>query len=124
MKALFNSRFAIALVAATSLSAPLVAATASAPEAINQFTPQSETTEQRLDYSYWDEALEWFVLPMGPSIREGAPRVQANTGTRRIYGHESRYRLEGNRVAFSFMTDEIRSGLTEYRKDLERIASE
>ena len=124
MKMLFRPRCAVALIAATALSSPLLAATAPKPPAISEFAPQSDTTDQRLDYSYWDEALAWFVVPMGPSIREGAPRVVPNAGTRRIYGHESRFRLEGNRVAFSFLTDDIRTGLTEYRKDLERIGSE
>ena len=60
---------------------------------------------------------------MGPSIRQGAPRVDPRTGTRRIYGHESRFRLEGNRVAFSYLTPEIMTALSEYRADLERIGS-
>lgn len=74
-----------------------------------QFRPQESNEDHRIDFSYFDEALEWFVVPMGPSIREGARRVEATLGTRRIYGHESRYRLEGNRVAFSYFTDDVRA---------------
>ncbi len=89
-----------------------------------RFQPMAGVREHRIDYAYWDEALGYLVVPMGPSLREGAPRVQPGTGTRRIFGHESRYRLEGNRLAFSFVTDEIRSALTDYRADLERVGSE
>jgi hypothetical protein len=130
-----------ALIATTSLAAPLAAegsaftpsprAPASAQAApaarssteIARFAPSSERREHRIDYAHWDEALGWFVIPMGPSIREGAPRVDPETGTRRIYGHQSRYRLEGNLIAFSFLTPEIRQALSDYRADLEQVGS-
>ncbi len=80
--------------------------------------------DKRIEYSHWDEALRFMVIPMGPSVREGAPRVDPRTGSRRIYGHQSRYRLEGNRVAFSFLKDKQRTAVSQYRADLERIGSE
>lgn len=89
-----------------------------------QFVPAPDRGDHRLDYGYWDEALGWFVIPMGPSIREGARKVDPTVGTRVVFGHTSRFRLEGNRVAFSYLTDEIRASLTEYRQDLERIGTE
>lgn len=88
-----------------------------------QFRPANDRKDHTIDYTYFDEALRWFVVPMGPSIRQGAPRVDQRLGTRRLYGHESRYRLEGNRVAFSYFTDDIRASLTEYREDLERVGT-
>lgn len=88
-----------------------------------QFRPASDRKDHKIDYTYFDEALQWFVVPMGPSIRQGAPRVDQRLGTRRIYGHESRYRLEGNRVAFSYFTDDVRASLTKYREDLERVGT-
>lgn len=91
------------------------------PEA--RFAPAAERQDHRLDWAHWDEALNWLVIPMGPSLRDGAPRVSPATGTRRIYGHDSRLRLEGNRVAFSFVTPEIVTALGDYRADLERIGS-
>lgn len=94
------------------------------PVELSQFRPAQDREDHTIDYSYFDEALEWFVVPMGPSIRQGAPRVEQRLGTRRLYGHESRYRLEGNRVAFSYFTDDVRASLTEYRQDLERVGSE
>ncbi len=92
--------------------------------ALTRFTPAPARNDHRLDWAHWDDALTWMVIPMGPSLRQGASRVDPRTGTRRIYGHESRLRLEGNRVAFSFLTPEIVTALGEYRADLERIGSE
>ncbi|MEL6738394.1 MAG: DUF547 domain-containing protein [Pseudomonadota bacterium] len=91
---------------------------------LSQFRPAAAGDDHTIDYSYFDEALEWFVVPMGPSIRETPRRAEPRTGTRRIYGHESRYRLEGNRVAFSYFDDDVRASLSEYRADLERVGSD
>lgn len=87
-----------------------------------KFQPKSETVDTRIDFSSWNEALAYFVFDMGPSIRESAPSVEPGLGTRRIYGHESRYRLEGNRVIFSYLEEDVKTALTEYRTDLERTA--
>ncbi len=126
-----------ALLAAASLTAPLAAESAIAvPQNANaqsatpaasglaQFAPDADRSAHRIDYEHWDEALAWFVVPMGPSIRQGAPRVDPRVGTRRIYGHESRYRLEGNRVAFSYLTPEITTAISDYRADLEQVGSD
>lgn len=123
-------RIVFAFLAAASLTTPLAAETAvietqsASSIDYSQFAPDADVREHRIDYQHWDEALAWIVIPMGPSIREGAPRVEPLTGTRRIYGHESRYRLEGNRVAFSLLEDEVIAGIRAYRSDLERMATE
>ena len=88
-----------------------------------QFAPKKNSNRTKIDYGVWDEVLKYFVFRMGKSIREGAPRPNAGLGTRRVYGHDSRYRLEGNRVIFSYFNDEIITALTEYRKDLENTAN-
>lgn len=88
-----------------------------------QFAPKIASNNSKIDYGVWDEVLKYFVFRMGKSIREGAPRPESGLGTRRIYGHDSRYRLEGNRVIFSYFNDEIIAALTEYRKDLENTAN-
>ena len=134
----FKVCFCTAALASTCLSVPLAAESApvttdiqtqssskqvDASNSLAQFVPASERRAHRIDYTHWDEALAWFVVPMGPSIRQGATTVDPRTGTRRIYGHESRYRLEGNRVAFSFLNDEIRDGIGAYRADLERVGN-
>lgn len=91
--------------------------------AFARFKPSANPIRHRIDYAHWDEALGWFVIPMGPSMRQTAGRVVPATGTRFVYGHQSRLRLEGNRVAFSFMNPRILNALTAYRKDLEQIGS-
>ncbi len=116
------------LLAENGDSATLVAAQgvsqASRTEAIELFSPVANRIKHRIDYQHWDEALAWLVIPMGPSIREGATRVEPGTGTRITYGHVSRYRLEGNRVAFSFVDRNILQGISGYRADLERIGTD
>lgn len=90
----------------------------------NQFAPREPTSTTKLDYGFWDDALSFFVLRMGRSTRQGASRPDATIGTRQVYGHDSRYRLEGNRVLFELVDDEAFTPLAEYRADLERIATE
>lgn len=88
------------------------------------FAPNPSGVGTRLDFTFWDQALGYFVFPMGRSLRQGMIRPDASLGTRQVYGHDSRYRMEGNRVAFEYLTPEIIASLTEYRLDLQRIASE
>ena len=95
-----------------------------AAEGFERFMPQPTGRETSIDFSFWDEALEYMVLRMGPSTRQGERRPDARLGTRQVYGHDSRVRLEGNRVAFSFLDDEAIAPLREYRQDLERIGGE
>lgn len=119
----------------SSLTRPLLLAGAmlacAAPAAANQplaeaqlatFAPSDAPNNDGIDYSIWDEAMKSIVISMGPSLREGAPRPDPSFGTRRQYGHVSRYRLEGTRVMFSFLDSEVISSFTEYRKDLEATA--
>jgi len=89
----------------------------------SRFAPQTKTKSTRIDYSIWDEALASVVLDLGPSTRIRAPRPQAGVGSRMVRGHKSAYRLEGSRFTFSYITDEYRAGLTEYRKDLQSLPS-
>ncbi len=88
----------------------------------DKFTPKAARVRTQIDYTIWDEALKYFVFRMGKSIRESSPRPDPVTGTRRVYGHDSRYRMEGNRVTFSYLEPEIIASLSEYRQDLERTA--
>jgi len=110
--------------AAASGGIQLLAQTATAPDMtetrFEKFVPKANPTGTQIDYTIWDEALNYFVFRMGKSIRESTPRPEPGLGTRRIYGHDSRFRMEGNRVIFSYLEDEIIASLTEYREDLER----
>ncbi|MEL7219211.1 MAG: DUF547 domain-containing protein, partial [Pseudomonadota bacterium] len=86
------------------------------------FAPGQNPIDHTIDYSIWDEAMSSLVLSMGPSLRKNPGRPDPIFGTRRQYGHVSRYRLEGSLMAFSFMNNEIKASFTEYRQDLQSVA--
>lgn len=97
---------------------------ASHDPAFDRFTPNPGSRTTQIDYSFWNDALRYMVLRMGLSTREGARRPDATLGTKRVYGHDFRIRMEGNRVAFSFLDEATIAPISEYRSDLERIGSE
>lgn len=109
--------------AAVGLAVPASAETAQArPDArYATFAPASQTNPNTIDYDVWNEAVQNIVVSMGPSLRQTAGRPPASYGTRRQYGHTSRYRLEGTRVAFSFLDDNIRNNIADYRQNLQAI---
>lgn len=90
------------------------------------FTPSANPIRHRIDYSIWTEALSNLVVSMGPPLRK-RPFERSNPGTtfqtRIRIGHNSLYRLDGSMMAFSLMNDDIRASFTEYRRDLESVAS-
>ncbi|EAQ27896.1 hypothetical protein NAP1_09887 [Erythrobacter sp. NAP1] len=116
------------LLAASALAFTAVPATAQAQPAADPqfetFAPQGAPIDHTIDYSIWDEAMKNLVISMGPSLRETAGSPPQSFGTRRQYGHTSRYRLEGSRIMFSFLDADIRASFTEYRRDLESVADQ
>ncbi|MFO6445951.1 DUF547 domain-containing protein [Erythrobacter sp. NE805] len=108
--------------AALAFAAP-AQAQARSDDALAAFAPADRLDPKTIDYSIWDEAMKSIVISMGPSLREGAPRPDPSFGTRRQYGHVSRFRLEGTRVMFSFLDSDVIASFTEYRKDLENTAN-
>ena len=88
-----------------------------------EFAPKAHSSNSKLDYEIWDEALKNVVLDLGPSTRQRASRPQTSVGTRMVKGHKSAYRLEGTRVTFAYINDEYKAGLIAYREDLEWVAS-
>lgn len=96
---------------------------ASADPRLAMFTPTSDPVRTKIDFEIWDYALKRIVLNMGPSSGEGAPRPDAQLGTRVKYGPQSRYRLEGSLALFRFFDDEVKASFTEYRQDLEQVAA-
>ncbi|WP_369026025.1 DUF547 domain-containing protein [Qipengyuania sp. RANM35] len=116
---------------ALALSAPLQAETPNAPsseatrdQAFDRFVPQPSGKETKVDYSFLDDALKYMVLRMGPSTRQGMGKPSAGMGTRMTYGHDSRVRLEGNRIVFEYLDEDAITPLTAYREDLERLGAE
>jgi len=124
MKALIFASSALALGTGALTAAPAVAQDASptADPKFATFTPSGTPNNDGIDYSIWDEAMKSIVITMGPSLRETAGSAPASFGTRRIYGHRSRYRLEGTRVMFTFLDSDVIASFTEYREDLQRTA--
>jgi hypothetical protein len=116
-----------ALLAATAgvlaIALPAHANTPLTERELATFAPSQNPNNDGIDYSIWDEAMRNIVISMGPSLRESAPRPDPSFGTRRQYGHVSRYRLEGTRVMFSFLDAKVIASFTEYRQDLENTAS-
>ncbi|MEO0463329.1 MAG: DUF547 domain-containing protein [Pseudomonadota bacterium] len=86
------------------------------------FSPSANPNKDKIDYSVWDEAMRNLVISMGPSLRETAGSASPGFGSRRIYGHTSRFRLEGTRIMFSFLDAEVIATFGEYRRDLEATA--
>ncbi len=86
------------------------------------FTPSDTPNNDGIDYTIWNEAMSNIVISMGPSLRETAGPPSQGFGTRRQYGHVSRYRLEGTRIMFTFLDSDVIASFTEYRQDLERTA--
>ncbi|MEP2735801.1 MAG: DUF547 domain-containing protein [Erythrobacter sp.] len=118
-----------ALLSASALASPALAQ--SAPAATNtavasaqfaRFTPSQTPKPHRIDYSIWEEALKNIVVSMGPSLRKTATSEVQGLGSRRRYGSNSRYRLEGTRVMFSFLQNDVKATFTEYRQDLQNTA--
>lgn len=117
-----NRLLSVTLGAALLLAAtPLAAQDGATDAAFARFAPQRDTVSTKLDFSVWNTALGWFVLRMGPSLREHAPAPDRMTGSHLTFGHDSPYRLEGNRVAFSLMTNDMRKVVSEYRRELEAL---
>lgn len=86
------------------------------------FAPRQNPIDHTIDYSIWTSALSNFVISMGPPLRRKPPVQATNLGTRRRFGHNSIYRLEGSMVAFSFMNEAVIDSFAEYRRDLESVA--
>ncbi|WP_086733558.1 DUF547 domain-containing protein [Erythrobacter colymbi] len=99
-------------------------AASSADQRLAIFTPTADPVRTTIDYEIWDYALKRILLNMGPSSGKGAPRTDAQLGTRIKYGPQSRYRLEGSMALFRFFDDDVKASFTEYRQDLERVAAE
>jgi hypothetical protein len=95
-----------------------------ANQRFSQFEPKPNANNRtRLDYSIWNDALSKVVVDLGPSTRLRAKRPSASVGTRFVRGHKSAYRLEGSRFTFEYITDDFVGGLSDYRKDLQDIAT-
>jgi len=113
-----------ATIGLISISSPLVAnASSTSPVASQPSTASSHFTprpsvETRLDFDTWDFMLSETVLYMGPSTRTRSAKNQAQTGTRINRSHISPYKMEGNKVLYALMKDEVKSEMKLYAEEL------
>ena len=102
---------------------PKVSPTApSDPALVARFAP-NPSRDGAINYELIDEALDLMVFNAGPSLRRRSSRPDAEVGTRFAKGHESPYRLEGNKVFFSQFDQEVIDAVGEYRRSLEQIGA-
>ncbi|BDI61822.1 DUF547 domain-containing protein [Qipengyuania nanhaisediminis] len=87
------------------------------------FAPAANPIRHRIDYELWDFALKNLVISMGPSTRQTARPPQQSLGSRMRQGHNSRYRLEGSMLGFSFLDAEAIASFGEYRRELQQVAN-
>jgi Protein of unknown function, DUF547 len=85
------------------------------------FAPTTDPIRHRIDYEIFDFALENIVVLMGPSNRHAPYLPIQPTGTRLKQGPQSRYRLEGSMVGFSFFDRKVIESFTLYREELQAI---
>ena len=102
------SALAFAAAPAAAQTATPAGNSAASDDFYSTFTPSDAPNKDKIDYSIWDEAMKNLVVSMGPSLRQSAGTPPPSFGTRRIYGHQSRFRLEGTRLMFSFFDNDIR----------------
>ena len=85
------------------------------------FAPTADPISHRIDYEIFDFALQNIVVPMGPSNRSAPYAAIQPTGTRLKQGAQSRYRLEGAMVGFSYFDQKVIDSFTLYREELQAI---
>ena len=112
---------ALALPAAANAQGTATAERAVADDPFAIFIPTREPIRHRIDYEIYDFALKNIVISMGPSTRSRPYAETGPTNTRIRQGHNSRYRLEGSMVGFSFLDTEAIESFAEYRRDLESV---
>jgi hypothetical protein len=89
-----------------------------------KFEPVPDGRTTSVDYSVITDALDAMVFNTGPSLRIRARRRDAQAGTRMIAGHESPYRLEGNKIFFSQFDDETGDAVQDYVDSLVQIGNQ
>lgn len=131
-----HTTLSLSLILALGVSAPVFAqaqtvqtpgfttnTTSAASTQFDRFTPSPSKTV-RLDYTIWDEMLKEMVFYTGPSLRQRASKPDPIVGTRRVFGHTSPYRLEGNKVVFEEIGSEFNQIISDYVSDLEVIGND
>jgi len=99
------------------------ASAASSIAAIAAFEPAPSGTRTTIDYNIVNEFLDAAVINLGPSTRKLAAPARNPTNTRIKIGHQSRLRLEGNKIPFSQFDRDTRAAVGEYAESLVAIGN-
>lgn len=87
------------------------------------FAPKPTGRKTRIDYEVFDDALNLMIYSSGRSLRKRAQRPPPPIGSRMVVGHDSAFRLEGNKVFFSQFDQDTKDSIVEYRQSLEEIGN-
>lgn len=115
----FTSAHAQVITASKNIN---VQSRSASPSTITDFFKPRPNAKTRLDYDAWDSILENMVFYTNISTRTRAPIPRPRIGSNLVIGHTSPYRLEGNKIPFSDLSDTYLKFITEYREDLEDIS--
>ena len=90
---------------------------------LSVFEPKPDGRKVKINYDPMDQVLDRIVLRTGPSLRQPAGIPRPFTGTRLVYGHLSKLRLEGNKVFFSVLQEEQKAVIHEITDGLIALAN-
>lgn len=116
-------RFCLAVLMAgmvAIISPPAAAAAQADPQAL--FAPRPDGRDHQLDYSVWTEALQAYVVSMGPPLRKMPVSVAGPLGTRTRIGPDSMYRTDGSMIGYSLIDGEVMANIARYRQELQAVA--
>lgn len=86
------------------------------------FKPRPSKNTQ-IGYGAWSELLGDIILYMGPSTRTPFKAPIRETGSRISRTHNSPFRLEGNKVLYPYMRDNVKTAIRDYVTELENIGN-
>lgn len=90
---------------------------------LDVFAPgESEGSGRRIDYGAYNQLLGTIVFDVGPSERKAPPKPLPMSGSRIQRENTSRYRLEGNRIAFSIQPEALENVTQQIVESFTRIA--
>ena len=108
----------ISISTANIVHAASINASVSQPTTAKTHFGPRPSVSTRLDFDSWDFMLSETVLYMGPSTRSKAAKNQAQTGTRINRSHTTPYKMEGNKVLYSLMVEDVKSEMQAYAEEL------
>lgn len=121
----FRSAALAIAVSALCLEAPDASAAQSgardAGPRMERLVSQGDPAGPRIDFEAWTFILRGIVFDVGHSDREAPGRPMRVTGSRLNLESSSRYRYEGNRLAFHLFQDAHETAIADYRADLEQL---